>query len=68
MKLIINEISELEQFDYEKLAKYTRCMLQVMLPLEGTLAMQLLDKALQIARESSQVGVALTRPVSYLMG
>ncbi|XP_044723905.1 meiosis protein SPO22/ZIP4 like domain-containing protein [Hirsutella rhossiliensis] len=56
MRLIINEIYELQDFDGEKLAKYIRCMVQAMLPLDDALALQLIDQALQIAREGHQVG------------
>lgn len=59
MKLIINEIFALEDFDSEKLAKYIRCMFQAILPLDDALALQLVDQALQIARESSQVGTPM---------
>lgn len=55
IRLIINEIFELEKFDNEKLAKYIRCMFQAILPLDDTLALQLLDQALQITREGHQV-------------
>lgn len=56
MRLIVNEIYELQDFDGEKLAKYIRCMVQAVLPLDDTLALQLVDQALQIAREGHQVG------------
>ncbi|KJZ71961.1 hypothetical protein HIM_08641 [Hirsutella minnesotensis 3608] len=56
MKLIINEIFELEDFDGAKLAKYMRCLVQATLPLDDCLALQLLDQAQQIAREGRQVG------------
>lgn len=59
MGLIINEIYELQDFDGEKLAKYIRCMVQAVLPLDDALALQLIDQALQIAREGQQVGVFL---------
>ncbi|POR34574.1 Uncharacterized protein TPAR_05222 [Tolypocladium paradoxum] len=54
MRLIINEIFELENFDNEKLARYIRCMFQAILPLDDALALQLVDQALQIAREGHQ--------------
>ncbi|KAK5997795.1 hypothetical protein PT974_00156 [Cladobotryum mycophilum] len=55
MRLIINEIFELEEFDHEKLAKYIRCMFQVILPLDEGSAFQLVEQALQIAREGKDV-------------
>ncbi|KAL7962386.1 meiosis protein SPO22/ZIP4 like domain-containing protein [Trichoderma compactum] len=56
MRLIINEIFELEKFDYEKLAKYIRCMFQAILGLDDTAALQLVDQAIQIAREGKETG------------
>lgn len=55
LRLIINEIFELEDFDIQKLAKYLRCMFQAILPLDDSLALQVIDQALQIAREGGQV-------------
>lgn len=59
MRLIINEIFELEEFDYEKLAKYIRCMFQAILGLDDASALQLVDQALQIAREGKEVSTFL---------
>ncbi|KAL7906904.1 meiosis protein SPO22/ZIP4 like domain-containing protein [Trichoderma velutinum] len=56
MRLIINEIFELEEFDYEKLAKYIRCMFQAILGLDDPSALQLVDQAVQIAREGKEAG------------
>ncbi|KAL7799887.1 meiosis protein SPO22/ZIP4 like domain-containing protein [Trichoderma ceciliae] len=56
MRLIINEIFEMEKFDYEKLAKYIRCMFQAILGLDDASALQLVDQALQIAREGKEIG------------
>ncbi|RFU77094.1 tpr [Trichoderma arundinaceum] len=56
MRLIINEIFELENFDYEKLAKYIRCMFQAILGLDDASALQLVDQAIQIAREGKESG------------
>ncbi|KAL6864455.1 meiosis protein SPO22/ZIP4 like domain-containing protein [Trichoderma novae-zelandiae] len=56
MRLIINEIFELEQFDYEKLAKYIRCMFQAVLGLDDASALQLVAQAIQIAREGKETG------------
>lgn len=55
MRAIINQIFELEDFDNQRLAKYVRCMFQAILPLDDSLALQVVDQALQIAREGSQV-------------
>ncbi|KAL7969957.1 meiosis protein SPO22/ZIP4 like domain-containing protein [Trichoderma sp. SZMC 28014] len=56
MQLIINEIFELEKFDYEKLMKYIRCMFQVILGTDDVSALQLIDQALQIAGEANEIG------------
>lgn len=55
MRLIIDEIFELERFDNEKLAKYIRCIYQVILPLNDDNALLLLDEALRVAREGAEV-------------
>ncbi|KAJ6439499.1 TPR-like protein [Purpureocillium lavendulum] len=55
MRLIVNEIFELENFDGPRLAKYMRCIFQAVLPLDDGLALQLLDQALQLAREAAQM-------------
>ncbi|RSL67251.1 hypothetical protein CEP54_003324 [Fusarium duplospermum] len=55
MRLIINEIFALEQFDNQRLAKYLRCMFQAVLPLDDNLSLQVLGQALEIARECSQM-------------
>ncbi|TXC04890.1 hypothetical protein FocTR4_00001914 [Fusarium oxysporum f. sp. cubense] len=55
MRLIINEIFSLEQFDNQQLAKYMRCMFQAILPLDDNLAFQVVEQAAQIAREGSQM-------------
>ncbi|KAF7547940.1 hypothetical protein G7Z17_g7379 [Cylindrodendrum hubeiense] len=55
MRIIINQIFELENFDNQRLAKYVRCMFQAILPLDDNLALQVVDQALQIAREGSQM-------------
>lgn len=56
---MINEIFALEQFDNAKLAKYVRCIFQAILPLDETLALQLVHQATQIAREGSQVSPSM---------
>ncbi|KAF4966640.1 hypothetical protein FSARC_5689 [Fusarium sarcochroum] len=55
MGLIINEIFSLEQFDNQRLAKYMRCMFQAILPLDDSLALQVVEQAIQIAREGCQM-------------
>ncbi|KAH7153095.1 meiosis protein SPO22/ZIP4 like-domain-containing protein [Dactylonectria macrodidyma] len=55
MRVIINQIFELEDFDNQSLAKYVRCMFQAILPLDDNLALQVVDQALQIAREGNQM-------------
>ncbi|WKT38518.1 Tetratricopeptide-like helical domain superfamily [Fusarium oxysporum f. sp. vasinfectum] len=55
MRLIINEIFSLEQFDNQQLAKYMRCMFQAILPLDDNLAFQVVEQAVQIAREGCQM-------------
>lgn len=56
MQLIVNEIHELENYDNEKMFKYIRCMFQAILPSDDDAALQLIEKAVQIARESREVG------------
>ncbi|KAL1892941.1 sporulation-specific protein 22 [Ceratocystis pirilliformis] len=51
LQLIINEIWKLEQFDSAKLAKYMRCLFQVVLPYSEDLALQTLNNVLTIAKE-----------------
>lgn len=55
MRKIVNEIWVLERFDAVKLAKYTRCLFQVTLPLDDGLAMRLMDEACSKARELREV-------------
>lgn len=55
MRGIINRLSALDDMGAEKVAKYIRCLFQMVLPLEGGLAFQLADEALQLARESMTV-------------
>ncbi|EEU44120.1 uncharacterized protein NECHADRAFT_30505, partial [Fusarium vanettenii 77-13-4] len=55
LRLIINEIFALEQFDNQRLAKYLRCMFHAVLPLDDSLSLQVVEQALQIARECSQM-------------
>ncbi|CAI6098659.1 unnamed protein product [Clonostachys chloroleuca] len=59
MRLIVNGIFVLEDFDTQRLGKYLRCIFQVILPLDDTLALQLLGETSYIAREGSQVGSSL---------
>ncbi|KAK4141165.1 meiosis protein SPO22/ZIP4 like-domain-containing protein [Dichotomopilus funicola] len=51
MRKLVNEIWTLENFDAVKLTKYTRCLFQATLPLNDSLAMDLLDEACTRARE-----------------
>ncbi|KAF4450714.1 transcription factor [Fusarium austroafricanum] len=53
--LLRSEASGNEQFDNQRLAKYMRCMFQAILPLDDNLAFQVVEQAVQIAREGSQV-------------
>jgi hypothetical protein len=53
MRLIINQIFKIEKFDCRKLAKYIRCLFQATLPLDDSLALQLLKEALDIARQTA---------------
>uniref|UniRef100_A0A4E9DZ94 Protein ZIP4 homolog n=1 Tax=Gibberella zeae TaxID=5518 RepID=A0A4E9DZ94_GIBZA len=55
MRLIINEIYLLEGFDNERLAKYIRCLFKAILPLDDRLALQVIEQAVKVAREGSQV-------------
>lgn len=55
MRGIINRLSALDDMGAEKVAKYIRCLFQMVLPLEGGMAFQLADEALQLARESTTV-------------
>ncbi|PHH79634.1 hypothetical protein CDD80_4239 [Ophiocordyceps camponoti-rufipedis] len=59
MRLIINALFALEPFDCTRLAKYLRCLLQAILPLDDALALQIADEALRIAHESEQAGLFL---------
>lgn len=55
MKLLIDEIFAVEGFGAERLAKYFRCLFQAILPLDDTLAAQLLDEAIDLARQAFNV-------------
>ncbi|QPC76062.1 hypothetical protein HYE68_006814 [Fusarium pseudograminearum] len=55
MRLIINEIYLLEGFDNKRLAKYIRCLFKAILPLDDRLALQVIEQAVKVAREGSQV-------------
>lgn len=55
MRLIINEIFELENFDSEKLAKYIRCVFQATISLDDAMAMEFLNQAIEVATESQHV-------------
>lgn len=55
MRGIINRLAALEDLGAENVARYIRCLFQMVLPLEGGMAFQLADEALQLARESTEV-------------
>ncbi|GKU11490.1 unnamed protein product [Fusarium langsethiae] len=55
MRLIINEIYLLEGFDNKRLTKYIRCLFKAILPLDDRLALQVVEQAVKLAREGSQV-------------
>lgn len=63
MRLIINEIYLLEGFDNERLAKYIRCLFKAILPLDDRLALQVIEQAVKVAREGSQV----SEPIPMLL-
>ncbi|SPO03319.1 uncharacterized protein DNG_06001 [Cephalotrichum gorgonifer] len=53
MRGIINRLSSIESMGAEDMARYIRCLFQVVLPLEGGMAFQLVADALQLVRESA---------------
>lgn len=55
MRAIINQLWALEGLGVEKVAKYIRCLFQMVLPLEGSMAFQLADEALHLVREALAV-------------
>lgn len=55
MRGIINRLAGLEDLGLENVARYIRCLFQMVLPLEGGMAFQLADEALQLAREAAGV-------------
>jgi hypothetical protein len=55
LRVIINGIYTLENFDSAMLAKYMRCLFQVTLPLDTALALSLVDETLRIIKECRQV-------------
>lgn len=57
MRAIINELWGLDNMDLERVAKYIRCLFQMILPLECGMAFQLAGEALQLAREAASVCV-----------
>ncbi|KAK2055776.1 SPO22-domain-containing protein [Colletotrichum caudatum] len=50
--VIVNEIWELERMKGDRLAKYIRCMLHAVLPLEAALGQRLMRQAIDVARDS----------------
>ncbi|KAL7943849.1 meiosis protein SPO22/ZIP4 like domain-containing protein [Trichoderma barbatum] len=59
MRLIVDEIFVLIDFDAEKLAKYIRCMFQAIVGLDDDSALELVDQAIRLSREAKQVGKQL---------
>jgi hypothetical protein len=55
LKLLVNEIWNCEGFGADRLAKYYRLLLQAVLPLDGTAAIQIVDQACELARQSQKV-------------
>lgn len=55
MRLVVNEIWELQQFDFAKLAKYFRCMFQSALPSGEETALGLVDELVQMAEHVKEV-------------
>ncbi|KAL5624996.1 hypothetical protein BROUX41_005056 [Berkeleyomyces rouxiae] len=53
LQIIVNEIWKLERFNSSKLAKYLRCLFQVVLPCSEDLALETLDNVLNIAKDST---------------
>lgn len=60
MRKLVNEVWVVEAFDAVKLAKYTRCLFQATLPLDDTLAMNLLEESCKKARELRDVSLSFT--------
>lgn len=58
MRKIINGMSELEEYDPAKLAKYTRCLIHAILPYDEELGGQLMVEACMMAGDA--LGVRLT--------
>ncbi|KAJ6786811.1 hypothetical protein PWT90_02639 [Aphanocladium album] len=58
LKSIVNQVFEIEKFDSSRLARYLRCMVQVLLPVaEDFLARELLEQAMDIAKQAKEVNV-----------
>jgi hypothetical protein len=55
LKLLVNEIWSLERFGNDRLAKYLRLLFQAVLPLDGPAALQIIDQAREIVRQSAEV-------------
>lgn len=52
LRKIINQISALQDCDPSKLAKYTRCLFQIIAPSNDNLAGILLDEACRMASDA----------------
>lgn len=58
LRTLINEIFELERFDSEKLAKYMRCLLRVVLP-DADLSLRVIDEICRIIKQAAEVSLIL---------
>ncbi|OIW27318.1 SPO22-domain-containing protein [Coniochaeta ligniaria NRRL 30616] len=61
LRAIINALSILDVLDVVKLARYMRCLFQVTLPFDGTLALGLADEYVRILTETAESRVPLPR-------
>lgn len=62
LRKIINQISDLDETDPAKLAKYTRCLFQVILPANEELARRLLDEACEMTKDARGVSLSSVSP------
>lgn len=65
VRMIINQIADLDDFDPARLAKYTRCLFQATLPFNEDLAGRLLDETCTMVRDAYGVGFS-TNAHSFL--
>jgi hypothetical protein len=59
LKAIINEIHSLEQFDAARLCKYLRVIFQATLPLNDTVALEIVNQIAELAHDSRRVDTPL---------